>query len=615
MTTQRLIAVAGLMLMLAAARPAEAATSTKTLLEGLRKAMLSRPVASITSLHSSGTIEVLGLKGTEQEWDDLRGARFTSSQIAGALTGSSGWDGKVAWSQDYAGLVTIDGGEAGRLQSIDQAYFDNLRFLRADAGGATIVYAGSRVDGGKNYEVLAVTPPQGSEVDLWIDPQTHLIARQTATIGVISFTTTFSKYRRVDGVTYPFSTLLETSTGNSSAVHVSTLEVNADVAERMRLPASTPRDASIVKGPSTTVPIQVVNNHVYVNAMLDGKGPYAFILDSGGDYIVTPEVAKALAAQSSGGMQLGGVGDTTEGASFTQVESLQVGNATVRNPYMIVLPIGSGFGMAEGMQIDGMIGYQFLARFLTTIDYADGKMTLTMPQQAPAAAPGAAPIGFFFDGTIPRIPIAVNGVLTTGEIDTGSRGGLTLSTPFVAAHPQIAALAKIGPGVEGFGVGGPSYAKLGRIPAIQIGPYWINNSVAAFGTQDKGAMADPYNPANVGGGILRRFDVTFDYAHHQLLFAKNGTFDTPPAFDRSGLFLIDKAGEYTVISVFPGSPGAASGVAKGDVIVSVNGNAASSTSLAALRALLSGQPGTVLRLHVRGAQGERDVTVTLADYV
>ena len=147
-----------------------------------------------------------------------------------------------------------------------------------------------------------------------------------------------------------------------------------------------------------------------------------------------------------------------------------------------------------------------------------------------------------------------------------------------APNPPSVPIGKTAPGVEGFGVGGPSYARLGRIPALTIGPYTIANSIAAFGTQSQGAMADPYNPANVGGAILRRFTVTFDYAHHQLLFAKNAAFDAAPPFDRSGLFLIDKGGAYTVISVLPGSPAASSGLAAGDAIVTVNGAPASNQS-------------------------------------
>jgi hypothetical protein len=615
--TNRLLTVllAGCLLALGVAPPA-ASASSKSLLDDLRKAMLSRPLSSLTSIHTVGSMESLGITGRAQEWDDVRDVRFTIDQNAGPLSGASGWDGRVAWSQDYAGLVTIDGGMAGRLQAIDQAYIDNLRYLRSDAGGAVVVYAGQRSADGRQYDLLAVTPPNGSELELWIDPRTHLIARVAATIGTVSSTTAYSNYRRVDGVVYPFAASTQTSTGNSFSERVSAVEFNADVAERMRVPGRNVHDASISGSASTSVPLQVVNNHIYVGVMLDGRGPYTFVLDSGGDYIVTPEVAAALHAKIAGGVRLSGVGSATEGAAFTRIDTIAVGGAQVRNQYLLVLPIATGFGVAEGLRIDGMLGYQFLSRFLATVDYAGAKLTLAMPPPAPAPSPDAASIPFFFNGTIPNIPIVVDGVATTAEVDTGNRAGLELLSPFLASHSGIAALAKTAPAVTGFGVGGPSYARLGRVPALQIGPYGLSNVVTSFSVQSAGALADPFPPANVGGAVWRRFDVTFDYLHQRLLLAKSAIFDQPFSYDRSGLFLIDSNGAYTVLSVLAGSPAAAARLAKGDVVLSVNGAPAASSSLAALRTLLSGPAGSVVRLHVRGPRGvERDATLTLADYV
>lgn len=608
---------AALVLSLAGGSAAPTPTSTKTLLDGLRKAMLSEPLASIVSLHSVGSIEIVGIHGRAQEWDDLRGVRFTTAQNAGALSGASGWDGKVAWTQDYGGLVTIDGGVAGELQAIDQAYLANLRYLRPDAGGATVIYAGARTADDKSYDVLAVTPPHGSEIDLWIDPRSRLIARETETIGIVTATTTLSSYRRVDGILYPFESSTETSSGNAFTEHVSSLEINTDVAERMRVPGQNVHDATISGASTTTVPLQIVNNHVYVTGvMLDGRGPYTFVVDSGGDYIITPEVAAALHAESAGGVQLQGAGNETEGAAFTHLKSIEIGNATIRNQYTLVLPIATGFGVAEGLKIDGMLGYQFLARFLTTIDYANAKLILATPGIATAAAAGAAAIPFYIDGRIPRISIQVDGVTTSAEVDTGNRAGIEFSGPFLTAHPQIAGLARTPPGVVGFGVGGPVLARLGRVPSLQIGPYTITNSIASFGDQSSGAFADPFNPANIGGSILRRFDVTFDYAHQQLLLARNASFGDPFAYDRSGLFLIDSNGAYTILGVLSGTAAAAAGLAKGDVILTVNGTPASSQSLAALRTLLSGPAGTTVRIHIRGPAGrERDAMLKLADYV
>lgn len=596
---------------------AEPVPSTKTLMDAVRRATLARSIASITSIHTAGNVDVLGLRGRTQEWDDLRVVRFTSDLNAGALSGASGWDGRVAWSQDYAGLVTIDGGTSGRLQAIDQAYLDNLRYLRPDAGGAMVVYAGNRSDAGSTYDVLAVTPPHGSELDLWIDPRTHLVERAISTVGTVTSTTIFSDYRRVEGVTYPFASTTQLSSGNTFEERVTSLEFNADVAERMRVPGQNVHDFSIRGATSTTVPIEVVNNHIYLdNVIVDGRGPYRFVLDSGGDYIVTPEVAAALQVRSTGSVQLQGVGNTTEGAAFAHVGSLAVGNAVVHNQYTLVLPIASGFGVAEGMKIDGMIGYQFLARFLTTIDYANAKLTLSEPAGAPASAPGAAAIPFYIDHTIPRIAVTISGVVTSAEVDTGNRAGLELSSPFLAEHAAIAALAKTQPGVVGFGVGGPAYARLGRVPSLQIGPYALSNVVTSFTYQSQGAFADPYDPANIGGTIWRRFTVTFDYAHQQLLLAKNAQFDAPFSYDRSGLFLVDDNGAYTVLSVFPGTPAAAAGMRKGDVLLAVNNAPVSNSSLVQLRTTLSGPVGTTVTLHIRGPAGhERDATIKLADYV
>ncbi len=241
-----------------------------------------------------------------------------------------------------------------------------------------------------------------------------------------------------------------------------------------------------------------------------------------------------------------------------------------------------------------------------------------MPSTSPASASGAAADRVLFRRHASRdIPIAVDGVTTSAEVDTGNRAGLELSSPFFAAHPAIAALAKTAPTVVGFGVGGPAYARLGRDTDSSNWPLrHLRTAIASLTDQNKGAFADPFNPANVGGAIWRRFDVTFDYAHQQLLLAKNADFDTTRSpYDRSGLFLIDANGAYTVLSVLAETPAAAAGLAKGDVILSVNGAPASNQSLAALRAMLSGPAGSVVQLHIRGPRPQHDATLTLKDDV
>ena len=275
-------------------------------------------------------------------------------------------------------------------------------------------------------------------------------------------------------MTYPFESTTQLSTGNTFAERVTSLEVNTDVAERMRVPGQNVHDFSIEGRRSTTVPIEIVNNHIYLdNVIVDGRGPYRSCSIAVATTSSRRRSLAALQARSTGSVQLQGVGNTTEGAAFAHIGSLAVGNAVVRNQYTLVLPIASGFGVAEGMKIDGMIGYQFLARFLTTIDYANSKLTLANPRARRRAHRARRRSHSISTIRYRASPLQSTASSTSAEVDTGNRAGLELSSPFLAAHAAIAALAKTPPGVVGFGVGGPAYARLGRVPTLQIGPYAI----------------------------------------------------------------------------------------------------------------------------------------------
>ena len=64
-----------------------------------------------------------------------------------------------------------------------------------------------------------------------------------------------------------------------------------------KLPAPPPPDFALAGGKtSTTVPFELVNNHIYVDVRLNGKGPYRLMCDTGGANIVTPELFRATFA-------------------------------------------------------------------------------------------------------------------------------------------------------------------------------------------------------------------------------------------------------------------------------------------------------------------------------
>jgi hypothetical protein len=385
----------------------------------------------------------------------------------------------------------------------------------------------------------------------------------------------------------------------------------------LRRPVEHVTDVSL-PSTATVIPFELVDNHVALNVTLNGKGPFRFLFDSGGSNIVDSDIAKQLRLGSSGNATSSGVGAATEAVQFATVDALGVGEATLRDQVFAVAPVHAGFGISSGKPVDGLIGFEVLARFRTTFDYAKNQVVLRTP---PAVSPGTivSPAGtvvpLTFNGQHPMIACVIAGVPTSCVLDTGSRLALSVLSPFLAAHPAVVPAGATALGANGFGVGGASLGRLGRT-TLQIAGYTIPDIVADLSAQTRGSFADPFYGGNVGAGVLKRFTVTFDYANQTVTFVPNAAFAERETYDRSGMFLITQGGKIVIADVRPGTPAAQAGLVRGDVITTVAGKKTAALGLAAIRDQFRAAAGTTVQLGVTAKDGTaRTVTLALKDYV
>jgi S1-C subfamily serine protease len=134
-----------------------------------------------------------------------------------------------------------------------------------------------------------------------------------------------------------------------------------------------------------------------------------------------------------------------------------------------------------------------------------------------------------------------------------------------------------------------------------------------------GSISNPNYDGNIGGGLLKRFVVTFDYAH-QVMYLKRITPTTTPqdvgTFDRSGLWLNARSGGYEVTDVAKGSAGDDAGIVVGDVITVFNGQPARDEQLADVRKALRSKPaGTTIPLTLKHKGETRTVALSLRDQI
>jgi hypothetical protein len=572
-------------------------------------------IARLRSVRLRERVVVLGISGKGDEWDDLVGGRFVTSQAVGPIANASGFDGKIVWAQDATGLAHATASRADMGAAITQAYATSLGYWFPQRRAATVAYAGTKSIGGKRFFVLRATPKGGFPLELWFDPTTFLLAREVVTFApTLSAESDFSDYRSVAGVALPFSTQTQDSHGNAFSTTVLSADPNADVTGRFAMPRGLPHDFAFAHGAANaTIPFALINNHIYLDARVDGKGPYRFVFDTGGQGVLNPDVAAALGIRPSGSMQGGGAGAGTVQTGFAWVPKVELGDAVLTHQSFAVLPLGGVMHAIEGVHIDGMVGYETAARYLVTIDYARRLMTLSLPRAG--VKPAGIAVPFVFYQTIPMIAMDVDGITGTGIIDTGNRDALVLTTPFVDGHGLRASYAPKVAGITGYGIGGPSRAQLTRAKSLRIGPIDIADVLTALSTDTQGAMSDPTIAGNIGGGVLKRFTVTFDYVHQVMYLAKNADFARIDEGDRSGLVLIDGRAGMTAIGVLSATPAARAGLKSGDRILAVNGAPAERLGLIMVRQLLSAPAGTQVHLSVMTGTRVRDVTLTLFSYV
>lgn len=546
-----------------------------------------------------------GLTGTTATTFDLTDGRFVDSYDLGAVSGASGFDGAHAWAKDPSGTVTTQDGGSTLPAAFNEAYRDANLWWRAGRGGASITFLPAR-ESDESFDGVVVTPKNGQQFNAWFDKKTHLLAKVFEQQGSSPVTMTFSNYHPVDGAM--LAGKIVQSTGNPKYDQVQTLSSAAFLPTQpdafFAAPKNNVADFSITGGAhEVTLPFRLINNHIYADVKVNGKGPYVFIFDTGGVNVVTPTLAKSMGLKIEGHVEARGAGSGTMEAGFTKVQTLELGAASLRDQRFSAFPLDA-LSDVEGFDQSGMIGFETFRRFVTRIDYGRQTITLTDPRFFDGKNAGA-PVPLVFDGNVTEIEASYDGIRGKFQLDTGARSALTLTGPFVARN-ELRAKAKKGiEGVTGWGVGGATRSYTERTGTLTIGNLTITEPVVQLASDSGGAMAEGGIAGNIGAGILKRYVLTLDYGHNLVYFKPiAGSVVDVDTFDRAGMWLNRDSKGFKVIDVAAKTPAADAGLRSGDIVVSVDGKLATSIALYDLRyRLRNDPPGTAVRFEVaRGGQ-------------
>jgi hypothetical protein len=239
----------------------------------------------------------------------------------------------------------------------------------------------------------------------------------------------------------------------------------------------------------TSVCFELNSNKIFLPVRINGGQQRWFVVDSGCPVTALDMgVAKELKLPVIGERPIAGAGEGRSTVGSTKVDSLGLLGLDLFPRNVWALDVNEPVSRYEGRRIDGLLGVDFLERFVVRIDYPNRKIDVIdrlqfQPNGSGVTVPLTKVGGHY---TVQGAVEVKEGMSIQGRfiLDVGVRLPLLLGTPFVNRHNLIAALAVGKEQIVGGGLGGETLAHLGRPTSITIGNLKIDHPFVAL-SQEK----------------------------------------------------------------------------------------------------------------------------------
>jgi hypothetical protein len=369
------------------------------------------------------------------------------------------------------------------------------------------------------------------------------------------------------------------------------------------------------------MPFEFYANGIWIDGTLNGKLPLKIQLDTaaGACVLNSSRIEGAgLKVLKEWDQENAGSGDKPTRLYALGPARFEFGGVRLEFPNLIALPLDE-VSNSYGKDIDAIIGYQLMAKFVVKIDFDQHTLTLYDPSTFEYHGTGTVlPLQIGDQTPVVRARIGVPGrPALEGRflVDEPHPGALLFATPFVKKNDLLTA-AKLVAGLSrgsATGVGGRFELLDGRVESLELGSFTLKRPTAGFPDAKSGAFARSDIAGIIGGDVWRRFRMWLDYKHERIILEQGAHYADEFHQDSSGLKVRSAGRPHDVVlvaAVEEKTPASRAGLQTGDRILEFAGQ--STFSVWQLRSALK-TPGQKYRIRVRRGGQELDCAIETED--
>ena len=356
-----------------------------------------------------------------------------------------------------------------------------------------------------------------------------------------------------------------------------------------------------------TFPFELHNNLIVIPVALNGNIPLRFILDTGvrPTILVSKKFTDSLGIEYQRKIVLKGLGNDKEiGALVTNQISLCVPGTRCNGlPVLVLEENVLDLNRHLGTVVHGIIGYDLFSRFTVKIDYIHKKIDLYNPGKFKRKRKfSEMDINIMNAKPYVKANIEMTDSDTLNArllIDTGSSHALVLNT---GSSDKITIPEKHIKSSLGRSLGGEINGYIGRIKKLELADKPLRDVIVSF--PENNYRRDEHGFVRhgaIGGALLKKYTVVFDYLNRKLYLKRNGTFRHPFEYNMSGLEFLALGrnwNKFMINEVRERSPGHKAGFRPGDVVVSLNNIPSKKLSLTRIYTLVNSREGRKVTLSV-----------------